>query len=81
MDIHLNNILNYSSKYAHKQKRKIIKPSDISQAMQHQGGALDLYGDVNFCGGKISQCYDSPKSCLTGGNRVINTKKLKKMMQ
>ena len=77
MDIYLNRILNYSTKYAHKHKRNIIKTSDIAQAMQHQGGALDLTGDINFCGGKITQCYDPPKSCMSGGTRRLIKKRLK----
>tara|TARA_Y100001970_G_scaffold274432_1_gene374158 strand:+ start:2668 stop:2958 length:291 start_codon:yes stop_codon:yes gene_type:complete len=75
MDIYLNRILSYAIKYANDNKKNMITTKHISQAMQHQGGSLDLNGDINFCGGEISQCYDPPKSCMKGG--AIIKKRLK----
>ena len=87
MDLYLNRILKYSSKYANRKKRKTIRPSDISQAMLHQGGGIDLTNDTTFCGGNITQCYDFPKSCMSqsaGGKKTnvkINIKKFNNMVK
>tara|TARA_Y100000310_G_scaffold334270_1_gene413713 strand:+ start:896 stop:1108 length:213 start_codon:yes stop_codon:yes gene_type:complete len=60
MDFYLDNILQHAAHYAQRRKSQQIQPRDLSQAMQHQGGGvLNLDGDVHFCGGELSQCYEA----------------------